>query len=841
MSNAIRRVSLRNLGAHKVRLLLTVIAVVLGTAFVSGSFVFTDTLSGTFNSIFSSALKGVDTQVKPVNDRNVGVPISLADKIQAVDGVRAVQVQVSGPALLIGTNDKVVRGGGAPSLGGIWTPADQSIDVPPTITSGAAPTQPDQVAINDSAAKKAHLVAGDKAKVLVPTTGVIDVTVTGIYHLKTATGGYVGILFPKAQGVTLFTDGQHVPSIQVAAKPGVSENTLTARIAAILPADLKAQTGDKVRKDAEDTVQTALSFVNYFLLAFGLIALLVGTFIIYNTFSMIVAQRLRELALLRAIGASRRQINRSVLFEASIIGFIGALLGLAGGIGLAYGLSAFLRAVGSGLPGGSLVLSARTVIVSLVVGIGVTLISAYAPARRAAKIPPVAAMRAEFASTGSSLRVRTIIGAVVFAIGVLAAIGGAVAKSAGSGASLVGLGLLFCGAGALLLSPKLAQWVIGAIGVIVRPFGVVGRLARTNAVRNPRRTAATAFALTVGLLLVSAIGVVGASTKANLDSIIDSSVTADFVITGTDNSQLPPAASVAASKVDGIAKYVSIYDVAPTINGSNTSGSAVAGDLSSVFKMKVLQGSGTIGSSDIVVSNGYADSHNWSVGQTKTLTQPGGASRAVTVSGIYADNQLFNNWIVSDDTLRALEPANDITQDVGLVVAAPGVNLATLQANLQNAVDPFYIAQVQTPDEFKGQQADQINGLLNVLYGLLGLAIVISILGIINTLALSVVERRREIGMLRAIGAQRKQVRRTIQLESFLIAVFGAILGLVLGITFGVLFTHTLRSQGLTVISVPWTQDVIFLIVAGFVGVLAALWPAVRAARTKPLEVIAEA
>jgi putative ABC transport system permease protein len=709
------------------------------------------------------------------------------------------------------------------------------------MTSGTAPTQPNQVVINESAASKAHLVAGDQAKVLVPTKGVIDVTVTGIYHLKSATGGYVGILFPAAQGVSLFTDGQHVPSIYVAAKPGVSETTLTARIASILPADLKAETGDRVRKDQEDQIQTALSFVNYFLLAFGLIALLVGTFIIYNTFSMIVAQRLRELALLRAIGASRGQVSRSVLFEASIIGLIGALLGLAGGIGLAYGLAAFLRAVGSGLPGGSLVLSARTVIVSLVLGIGVTLISAYAPARRAAKIPPVAAMRAEFASTGTSLRRRTLIGAIVFAIGALAAIGGALSKSAGTGASLVGLGLLLTGAGALLLSPKLAQWVIGVVGVIVRPFGAVGRLARTNAVRNPRRTAATAFALTVGLLLVSAIGVVGASTKANLNSVIDSSVTGDFIITGTDNSSLPPAASVAASKVSGIAEYVSIYDIAPTINGSNSSGSAVSGDLASVFKMKVLQGSGAIGGSNLVVSNGFADSHNWSLGQTKTLAQPGGASRTVTITGIYADNTLFNNWIVSDATLRALVPANDITQNVGVVRAAAGANLATLQTNLQAAVDPYYIAQVQTPDQFKGQQADQINQLLNVLYGLLGLAIVISILGIINTLALSVVERRREIGMLRAIGTQRKQVRRTIQLESLLIAVFGAILGLALGITFGVLFTHTLRSQGLTVISVPWAQDVEFLVVAGIVGVVAAIWPAIRAARTRPLEAIADA
>src|ERR1700759_426926 len=294
MASAMRKVSFRNLGAHKVSLGLTIIWVGLDTAFVCGSFVFTDTLSGTFNSIFSNALKGVDTEVKPINDRNVGVPISVADQLQGIDGVRAVQVEVSGDALLIGSNGKVVRGGGAPSVGGIWTPADQAIDTPPTITSGTAPTAANQVAINESAAKKAHLVAGEKAKVLVPTTGVIDVTVTGIYHLKTAVGGYVGILFPPTQGLSLFTDGQHVPSIYVAAQPGVSEKTLTARVAAILPADLKAETGDQVRQDQKDTLQTILSFINYFLLAFGLIALLVGTFIIYNTFSMIVAHRLRE-------------------------------------------------------------------------------------------------------------------------------------------------------------------------------------------------------------------------------------------------------------------------------------------------------------------------------------------------------------------------------------------------------------------------------------------------------------------------------------------------------------------------------------------------------------------
>jgi len=835
-----RRVSLRNLGAHKVRLVLTVVSVVLGTAFVCGSFVFTDTLSNTFNSIFSTSLKNVDAQVKPVNNRNVGVPLSVVPRLKAIDGVRAVQEEVSAPALLVGAGGKVVRGGGAPSEGGIWTPADASIDEPPVIVAGTAPTRDGQVAINESAANKAQLSAGDHAKVVVPAGGVVDVTISAVYKTKTATGGYVGILFPRDQAIALFTDGQHVPAVNIAGEPGVSEQVLTARIAAALPPDLKAETGDQVRKDAKDTIQTALSFVNYFLLAFGFIALLVGTFIIYNTFSMIVAQRLRELALLRAIGASRNQVSRSVLLEASVIGLFGAALGLAGGVGLAYGLAAFLKAVGSGLPSGALVLSARTVIVALVVGVGVTLVSAYAPARRASRTPPVAAMRAEYASVGSSLRVRTTIGVIVFALGVLATVGGVVTTSAGPAASFIGLGLLFTAAGALLLAPKLGQWVIGVLAVLVRPFGAVGRLARTNAVRNPRRTAATAFALTVGLLLVSAIAVVGASTKTNINSLIDNSVKADFIITGADGGVLPVAAATAASAVDGVAKFVSVYEVAPQVDGKNTSGAAVDGDLGAVFAMKVLQGSGAVTGSDIVVSKGYLDSHDWKLGQTKTLSQPGGATRAVTITGVYADNQLFGTWIIANDTFRALTPPNKVVQDVGLVVSAPGANAGQLHSALQNAVDPYYVAQVQTPAEFKGQLSSQINGLLSVLYGLLGLAVVISILGIINTLALSVVERRREIGMLRAIGAQRKQVRRTIQLESLLIALFGAVLGLVLGVTFGALFTHTLRAQGLTTISIPWGQVVAFLVVAGVVGVVAALWPAIRAARTKPLEAIAD-
>ncbi|MEP7179499.1 MAG: FtsX-like permease family protein, partial [Pseudonocardiales bacterium] len=565
------------------------------------------------------------------------------------------------------------------------------------------------------------------------------------------------------------------------------------------------------------------------------------TFIIYNTFSMIVAQRLRELALLRAIGASRKQVRRSVLVEAGIIGLIGSALGLAGGIGLAFGLHALLDALHLGLPAGGLVMTPRTVMVALLVGTGVTLLSANAPARRAAKVPPVAAMREEFASTGAaSLRRRTITGTVVAAAGAAVTVAGATNQSAGTAASLIGLGMIGVAAGAMMLSPVLARWIITPLGkVIGRPFGAVGSLARTNAVRNPRRTAATAFALTLGLLLVSGIAVVGASMKASITAIVDNSVRADYILGTHTDVDIPPAAAIAASRVPGVGSTTELHDVSALVDGSHDGGAAVDGPLSAIVKLDMKKGSGAPTGHNMLVSADAAKQNHWRIGSRPTLSVPGRAPVVETVTGIYADNQLLGGWLVSGDVYRTLTPANERADIVILIRAAPGADLHALRTGLEQATNKFYVVTVQNREEFKGDVAGQINGLLGLLYGLLGLAIIIAILGIINTLALSVVERRREIGMLRAVGMQRKQVRRTIYVESLLIAVFGAALGLVLGIGYGSLFTHTLRDQGLDTLSVPWIQALTFLVVAGFVGVLAALWPGIRAARTRPLEAIA--
>lgn len=836
-NSPMRKVSLRNLAAHKVRLVLTVLSVVLGTAFVAGSFVFTDTLQKTFDGIFDGTAEGVDVRVSTVEQGSSGVPIEDVDTIRGLDGVRAVAPAVGGQIVVLDSAGKPMQNGGAPSIGSSYLPPEQALGEPTEFVAGSAPQQTGQIALNQSAATRAGLDVGSNTRVLT-LRGWNDVTVSGIYAPETDTGGYVGALFTDAQARELFTDGSHVGYIDVAGT-GLPQDELRDRIAAALP-DTKVQTGAEVKQETKDEVGEALSFVNYFLLAFGAIALLVGTFIIYNTFSMIVAQRLRELALLRAIGASRKQVGRSVVFEALVVGVLGSAIGLAAGVGLAYGLRALLNAFDLGLPEGPLQVAPRTVVVALVLGIIVTVVSAYAPARRAAKVPPVAAMREEFASTGDTLRVRTLIGAIAAVVGVFALVVGA-QSTGGGAAAIVGLGALALVLAVLLAAPALSRPVVGALGaVFARPFGPVGRLARTNAVRNPKRTAATAFALTLGLMLVSVIGVFGASAKSSVNSLVDKGVEADFVLTGPQGIGVPAGAAAAAGQVNGVVEAVSLHGVAAKIDDEDVFGSALSGSPDDVLDYTMKEGSAAVGGTDMLVGATEADDRGWKLGSLVTLIDHDGEQTTVTVTGIFEDNPLLGPWMVSDQVYREMTPANMRAEWAVLIKAAPGADQAVMATDLAAATDPFIVVQVQDREQFKGAQGQQIDMLLSVLYGLLALAIVIAILGIVNTLALSVVERRREIGMLRAVGMQRAQVRRTIYLESVLIAVFGALVGVLLGVVFGWGFVRTLADQGLNQISVPWGQVTAMLIGSGVVGVLAALWPASRAARTKPLEAISD-
>ena len=839
--SALGKVTVRSLAAHKVRMLLTVVSVLLGTAFVAGSFIFTDTLKGTFNAIVDSGFQGVDSRVQPKHDYDPGVPLALLDTVRKVPGVAAAQPEYSSPVVVVDSHGKRLSSGGAPSQGGAWF--EDTIGERPRLVSGRVPRAAGEVVVNDTAASKGKLRLGDQLKIVLPNSAVVPVRLVGIWSLPTATGGFIGALFTPTEATRLLTDGAHVGAIDVAAVPGVSEKELTARLAAALPDAVDVKTGADVRASIQHEITTALSFMNYILLGFGIVALIVGTFIIYNTFSMIIAQRLKELALLRAIGASRSQIRRSVLTEAAVIGTIGSALGLAAGVGLAFGLRRLLDVLDVGLPAGDLVLSVRTAVVAMSLGVSVTLVSAYAPARRAGRIPPLAAMRVQHASVDpTDLHRRSLLGVVFLLGGGTATVFGATVTGTGTATSLTGIGLVLVTSGLMLLSPVIAGWVITPLGRLVgRPFGAAGRLARTNAVRNPRRTAATAFALTLGLVLVSGMAVIGASMKTSVNALFDSAVRADFILSTQTQVSVPLPAAAAAGAVPGVGSFVEVHLFSAALNGKHSFGSGVDGRAETVMAMEMVSGSSTITADGILVSDKVAAARGWKVGSPVAVSEPGRSPHRLTVTGVYVENQLLGPWLVSGDVYREMIPRNQWSDVVALVKAAPGADLAALRRGLEAATNDYYVVQVQDPEENKGQVASQVNGLLGLVYGLLGLAIVIAILGIVNTLALSVIERRREIGMLRAVGMQRKQVRRTIYLESFLIAVFGALLGLGLGLAYGSLFTRALRDQGLDHLTVPWGQAVTFLVLAAAVGVLAALWPGIRAARTPALEAIAEA
>jgi putative ABC transport system permease protein len=842
--NPMRKVSLRNLAAHKVRLALTVLSVVLGTAFVAGSFVFTDTLQRTFSSIFSDTAQGADVRVSAEDARSIGVPTSDAAVISALPDVAAVVPYVGGQIVVLDESGAAVQTGGAPTIGESYIPADRRLGDDAVFVAGTAPSAPGEVVINEGGAARSGLGVGDKTQVLVPSKGTIDVTVTGIYDTAVESGGYIGIQFFESQANELFSDGNHVQYYDVAGKDlagsGKSQSDLRDEIAAALP-DAKVQTADDVREEAQAQIEQALSFVNYFLLAFGAIALLVGTFIIYNTFSMIVAQRVRELALLRAIGASRGQVSRSVVLEALVVGVIGSAIGFAGGVGLAYGLRALLNAFDLGLPGGTLALEPRTVIVSFSVGIVVTVLSAYAPARRAAKIPPIAAMREEFASAGDSLRTRTLAGVGIGALGAAAVVVGA-QSTGGTAAAIVGAGAVAVIVAVALAAPSLSLPIVGALGsVLTRPFGAIGRLARTNAVRNPRRTAATAFALMLGLMLVSVIGVLGSTAKASVDALVDNGIEADYIFSGPPAIGVPTGAGEAARSVAGVDRVAILHPVSVDIDDEPAFGVALEGSPDGLFDTVVVSGSPELTGDSMAVSQSASASEGWNLGSVVDMTSVDGQQVPVTVTAIYEDSPLVGDWMISNEVYQEVTPSIVRSDIVVLVGAAPGTDLDTLRSDLETATKPFVVVQVQDREEFKGAQSQQIDTLLAVLYGLLALAVVIAILGIINTLALSVVERRREIGMLRAVGMQRPQVRRIIYLESLLIALFGAIVGLALGIAFGWGFVRTLRDEGLGLLTIPWGQMSAMLVGSAVVGVLAALWPAIRAARTAPLEAISEA
>ncbi len=846
-ASAMRRVSLRNLAAHKVRLVLTVLSVVLGTSFVAGSIIFTATISSGFDAIFDKVAIGVDTRLSPEDSRSNGIDASVIAQLNSRKeqlGINKIVPRYVAPVTIAKADGTALQTGGAPSLGTAFLPQTQVLSSSESklYPGGRAPVGPGEVVLNRAAADKADLKIGSMTKLVVERGAGTPQTVrvVGLIDLPGDTGGFVNVQLQESVAKKELSDGSRAAYVEMSALPGVSAQQLSGRISSAFGDGYKTQTGDQVRQEEKDNVNKFLDVFNYILLAFAAIGLVVGTFIIYNTFSMIIAQRVRELALLRAIGASRRQITRSVLLEAFLVGLFGGVVGLAIGIGLA----ALLKAVTatSGLPSAGLQITPAAVISCLAVGIVVTMVSAYAPARRAAQVSPVEAMRESATDGANSLRLRTACGGLLAIIGVGLVLFGTSGQGAKSAAT-VGGGALVLIFAVVFAAPALSRPFVGALGrVIGRPFGKIGQLARTNAVRNPRRTAATAFALTLGLMLVAVVGTFGSSLKGSINDTIDKDLSADLILSTSDLSSLPTSVVNAAAATDGVASTVSFRTVAAKVNGETVTGVSPKGDLTTVAPYKMLDGaSRSIPSDGMIVSEKTSKDKGWKRGDVVEFVSFDGASTGVRVSGVFKDSQILDPFQMGDGAYEKLVPPGFASDRLILIKTAQGASMDTVREQLTTATKDFLTVQVDSRAQFVGQASSQIDQMLAVLYGMLGLALVIAILGIVNTLALSVIERKREIGMLRAIGMARAQIRRTIYVESVLIAIFGAILGVILGSGIGVALVRTFKDLGITTAVLPYQLIGITLVGAAVVGVLAALWPAARAARTNPLEAISDA
>ncbi|WP_249027874.1 ABC transporter permease [Corynebacterium camporealensis] len=839
-----RKVSVRNILAHKLRLMLTLLAVVLGTAFIAGSFMFTNSLSQTFDSAVSNAFTGVDVAVSKSEDGPI-LDQEMRDEIAADDQVGNVNMESSQTIVVANEDAEAFQTGGGTSSLTLYYPPEQSVGEPGEIVEGNAPSGENHVVINDSAAEQYGIAVGDELVVVHPDKRD-TMTVDGIVKPAVDQGSAIILQMAEPDFVDKYGNSER---LKVSGAEGVDPDELVDHLNATY--DVEAESGEKLAEEMADMVSSALQFVNYFLIAFGLIALLVGTFIIANTFSMIVAQRTKEFALLRALGASRRQITNSVVVESVLVGLVAPP---------SVWLPAWVwwpsssshgrprHAVDSGLG-----LSVSAVVVPLLLGTVVTVISAWAPARRAGAVEPVEAMRTTESAAGSSLLGRTIVGGIMMVAGIAFAIAGAVLSDAETStrAILVGLGAFGLIVGFFLAGPALSLPIAPVLGkVIGKPFGAIGALASTNAKRNPRRTAATAFALTLGVALVTAIGMLGATMKSSVDGIVDETISSDYLLTGPTSGNFPTPNETpdAAREAEGAGEVIALSTAPATVDGQASmafgphSMSMVAdGNPGNVVQLDIAEGDADLDATPgFLATTDFAAEHGWQVGESYPLAGPTGQSVDAELVGTFEPNNVIENMVIAKSLADEVVPPGASNIAMVGVNAEEGFDLEQLRTNLEESVKDLVVVQVMSSDEFAGQAGDLIDQMLAILYALLALAVIIAVLGIVNTLTLGVIERRQEIGMLRAVGTQRRQVRTMITLEAVQIAIFGAVMGMLMGLGLGWAFIEVLSGEGLEQATVPWGQLAIILVGSAVVGVVAAIWPAQRAAKTPPLDAIAD-
>ncbi|MGJ5895602.1 ABC transporter permease [Streptomyces niveiscabiei] len=851
------KATLRSFLAHKGRLLLSALAVVLSVAFVAGSLIFSDTVTRTFDRLFAST--SADVTVAPRNDLTSAVPTgavqtlpaALEKRLAAIPGVAGAHAEVSveNATVVDAENDPVGPTAGAPTIALDWHLTDRS---PVELTSGRPPRGAGEALLDADTADKKGVRTGDRLTVMAQP-GTFRVTVVGIVTFTTTNPG-AALLFldPEVAATQLLGSADRATAIELRAAPGVSDEALKARVAGALsagPYDVKTA-GEQAKSSAEQ-LGGFLDVIKYVMLGFAGIAVLVGVFLIVNTFSMLIAQRTRELGLLRALGADRRQVRRSVLTEAVLLGLTGSTLGLAAGIGLALGLIKLMSVFGMNLKTTEMVIGWPTPVAAYAVGVGVTFAAAYLPARRAAAVSPMAALAdAEVAGVGRPLRVRAIVGAALAALGAAALAGCAAATETASAASLLGLGVVLTLLATVVAGPLLVRPVIRVLGgAFPALFGSVGRMSQRNALRNPRRTGATASALMVGLALVGGMSVASASMSASFDRQIDRTLGADFVV---QNGNFTPFSKEVTDRIratEGVglavrARFAPLAVRLPDGRRVETTAAGYDPRLDEVAHITYTRGdtAAALAAGHVAMDVDFAREHGVRIGSVLPTEFPGERRTELTV-GALTDQDAAEGFgargglFLGLATVERFVPGGQ--ESAVYVDAAPGTGADALRGALERTLDPYPQVQVRDQADYKKLVHDQIAVLLYLVYALLGLAIVIAVLGVVNTLALSVVERTREIGLLRAIGLARRQLRRMIRLESVVIAVFGAVLGLALGMVWGVCIQQVLALQGMGVLAIPWGTVVAVVVGSAVVGVVAALLPALRASRMNVLAAIA--
>lgn len=847
--------TIKGLLARKRRLFTTALAVTLGVAFMSGTLVLTDTIGKTFDDLFGDALANTDAQVRQIAafegvpgadtaDQRGRVDASLIPVLRNVKGVAVAEGDIFGYARLLGKDGEAIGNPemGAPTIGTAWS--DTKLN-PFQLVAGQAPRTDDEVVIDRKSAVDGKLAVGDTTTVLVQA-GPQQVRISGIAKYGTADspGGASFTLFRASAAQRLITAPGKLDAISLIADTGISQAELVARVQPVLPPGTEAVTGAVVTKENQSAMRKAFAFFNTFMLVFAIVALLVGGFMIFNTFSITVAQRTRENGLLRALGASRRQVLSSVLIEAVIVGVVASALGIAAGVLVAGGLQAMLAGFGLDIETGSVVFSASTVYVSVLAGLGVSVLAAVSPARKAAKIPPIAAMHAEVTgSSGYGSKERVMVGLALLTIGVasmLFALLGDVPNTL----AVVGAGVLavFFGVSALgrTISLPLSR-VLGA--PLPRLRGAPGALARQNAMRNPKRTAASASALMIGVGLVGFITILASSTKASINAAIDRSVTGDLVVN---------AGSGFFGGVDaGFAKRLDSVPEVDSATGVRFGAGKFADKVERIGAIDGRSGFDVIdvqpvdgrpqdmGRDTIAVYVDKAKELHLKVGdQLKVLFKDSG-EQVLRVAMIFGEDQpLTTPYLLSMEAYDA--NFSDRYDAQVYVKKAPGTTTAAALAAVEQVAKGYPGVKVLDQAGFKAQQGKQVDTVLGLVYALLALAVIIALLGIGNTLALSIFERTRELGLLRAVGMTRAQLRKTIRWESVLIALQGTALGLVIGVFFGWALVTGLSDQGVDQFDIPVTSLAVVAILAAVAGVVAAIGPSRRAAKLNILQAIAQ-